>query len=179
MVATEAISRWASMSNCWDCISVDLRVALNSSICEETCVNIPIVVSNPVCKYSPSLLKYGYFTPRKTCVGLYVICDSRLLKTIKTGPKPKARVVQADRALPLRPKLIMMSASPSMMRVISSGVTSLHTLKALKNASLMTSSSRSGEYPRILRGLRASHREGRGVRTFYLTLRRITEPLEH
>lgn len=41
-----------------------------------------------------------------------------------------------------------------MMRVNSSGVTSLHTLKALKKASLMTSSSRSGVYPRILRGLR-------------------------
>lgn len=46
--------------------------------------------------------------------------------------------------LPLRPKLIMISASPSMMRVKVSGVTSLHTLKALKKASLMTSSSRSG-----------------------------------
>lgn len=85
----------------------------------------------------------------------------------------------ADRVLPLRPKLIMMSASPSMMRVNSSGVTSLHTLKALKNASLMTSSSRSGVCPRILQGLRASQRAGCGIRTFYLTLRTIMECLEH
>lgn len=56
--------------------------------------------------------------------------------------------------IPLRPKLTMMSASPSMMRVNDSGVTSLHTLKALKKASFMTSSSRSGVYPRILQGKR-------------------------
>ena len=52
--------------------------------------------------------------------------------------------------IPLRPKLIMMSASPSIMRLNVSGVTSLHTLKALKKASFITSSSRSGVYPRIL-----------------------------
>jgi hypothetical protein len=39
-----------------------------------------------------------------------------------------------------------------MRRVNLSGVTSLQTLKALKKASSIVSSSRSGEWPRILRG---------------------------
>lgn len=77
----------------------------------------------------------------------------RLLKTIfhnitTTHVLPCAHT----HIIPLRPKLIMMSASPSMMRLNDSGVTSLHTLKALKKASFMTSSSRSGVYPRILQG---------------------------
>lgn len=114
-------------------------------------------------------------------ISRFIMCDvlSQIIQNHKDWTQAKSATDAADRVLPLRPKLIMMSASPSMMRVNSSGVTSLHTLKALKNASLMTSSSRSGVYPRILRGWRTNHRAGRGFRTFYVTLRETTESLEH
>lgn len=52
--------------------------------------------------------------------------------------------------IPFRPKLIIMSASPSMILLNFRGVTSLQTLNARKKASSIVSSSRSGVCPKIL-----------------------------
>lgn len=58
------------------------------------------------------------------------------------GTKPKTHVKIEN--IPHRPKLIIMSASPSFIRLNLSGVTSLQTLKARAKASSTVSGSKSG-----------------------------------